>query len=71
MTGRNALLSTELIKPIELMKSMDWAFPGHCKGQGSSPGQALFLFQPLRLFIYSYCECHVHFLTLIFQSIFY
>ena len=43
MTGRNALLSTELIKPIELMKSMDWAFPGHCKGQGSIPGQPLFL----------------------------
>ena len=43
MTGRNALLSSELVKPIELMRSMDWAFPGHCKGQGSIPDQALFL----------------------------
>ena len=43
MTGRNALLSSELNKPIELMRSMDWAFPGHCKGQGSIPDQALFL----------------------------
>ena len=53
MTGRNALLSTELIKLIELRRSMDLAVPGHRKGQGSTPGQALFLstFQPLRLFI--------------------
>ena len=53
MTERNALLSTGLIKLIELMRSMDLAFPGHRKGQSSIPGQALFLstFQPLRLFI--------------------
>ena len=53
MTGRNALLSTELIKLIELMRSTDLAVPGHRKSQGSISGQALFLstFQPLRLFI--------------------
>ena len=53
MTGRNALLSTELINLIELMRSVDLDFAGHRKGQGSIPGQALFLstFQPLRLFI--------------------
>ena len=41
MTGRNGLVSIELIKPIELIRSMDWAFSGHRKGQGSIPGKAL------------------------------
>ena len=61
MTGRNALLSTELIKLIELMRSVDLDFAGHRKGQGSIPGQALifrFFFHLLGCSFY--CEDHVH-----------
>ena len=66
MTGRNALLSTELIKLIELMRSVDLDFAGHRKGQGWIPGQALFLstFQPLRLFILLWISCSLSFLEI-------
>ena len=73
MTERNALLSIELIRPIELIRSMDERFPAIVKVRFRFPVKPYSFkvhLQPLRLFIhvqfhiyiYIYLDISIHIL---------
>ena len=72
MTERNALLSIELIRPIELIRSMDERFPAIVKVRFRFPVKPYNFkvhLQPLRLFIhvqfiyiYIYLDISIHIL---------
>ena len=70
MTERNALLSIELIRPIELIRSMDERFPAIVKVRFLFPVKPYSFkvhLQPLRLFIhvqfiYIYLDISIHIL---------
>ena len=63
MAERNALLSIELIKPIELIRSMDERFPAIVKVRARFPVKPYSFkvhLQPLRLFIHVQFHIYIY-----------